>query len=76
MKTYKIVEEHNNEVSMTGFTSTRKREIESMFSRFIKSLKKDASFDIFPVHQGYVRYTFWGTASHVDGEYYIVCENN
>lgn len=74
MRTYTIVDESNGVINRTCLTSTRKREIESMFNRYVKSFKKHQSWDIYQVHQGYVRYTFWSTYGHVEGEIYIICE--
>lgn len=74
MKTYRIVEEHEGKVEKTFFTSTRKREIKTLFNRFMRELKKNGKYSIEVIREGYARYTFNGTYATLFGEYYIVCE--
>lgn len=69
---YTIVEESNGNVELTRMTSTRKREITSMFNSYMKSLSKDPHFYIEMVREGYARYSFVGDYGIIEGEYYII----
>ena len=53
------------------FTSTRKREIESLFNRLMKSFIKDGKFSVEFNNIGYAVVTFFGEWGMSDTEYFI-----
>lgn len=72
MNTYTIVTESNGNVELTGFTSTRKRDILKSFNRFVNGMSKMAGYSVEMVREGYARYTYFGEYGMLEGEYYII----
>lgn len=53
------------------FTSTRKREIESLFHRLMKSFSKEGQFSVEFKNIGYAVVTSYGELGMSDTEYFI-----
>ena len=65
--TYQVMRQGKGENAEVVFTSTRKREIESLFNRLMKSFIKDGKFK----NIGYAVVTFFGEWGMSDTEYFI-----
>lgn len=67
---YNIKEQTGNEIR-TFFSTTTKREIESMFNRLMKSFSKDTNYIVERIRMGYSKVTFYGMFGHIETEYWI-----
>ena len=68
---YNIKSQVSGEEIRTITTCTRKREIESMFNRIMKSFDKDSNYIVERVRMGYSKVTFYGMFGHIETEYWI-----
>lgn len=69
--TYQVMRQGKGENAEVVFTSTRKREIESLFNRLMKSFIKDGKFSVESKNIGYAVVTFFGEWGMSDTEYFI-----
>lgn len=67
---YNIKSETENEVKVF-FTSTTKREIESMFNKLMKRFSKESSYIVENIRIGYSKVTFYGRYGKIETEYWI-----
>ncbi len=71
MKLYTIKSQVSGEEIRTICSCTRKREIESMFNRMMKSFGKDVNYIVENIRIGYSKVTFYGFCGHIETEYWI-----
>ena len=69
--TYQVMRQGKGENDEVVFTSTRKREIESLFNRLMKSFIKDGKFSVEFKNISYAVVTFFGEWGMSDTEYFI-----
>ena len=67
---YNIKEQTENEIR-TFFSTTTKREIESMFNRLMKSFSKDSHYMVERIRMGYCKVTLFGVFGNIETEYWI-----
>ena len=67
---YNLKEQTDNEIR-TFFSSTTKREIESMFNRLMKHFSKDSNYMVEKIRMGYSKVTLFGTFGNLVTEYWI-----
>lgn len=68
--TYTIKEQTETEIR-TFFSTTTKRDIESMFNRLMKSFSKDPKCFVQKIRMGYSKVTYIGTFGNFETEYWI-----
>ena len=67
---YTIKAETWNEVK-TICTTTRKREIESMFNKLMRNFSKAPNYTVENIRMGYSKVTWYGTYGSIETEYWI-----
>ena len=69
--TYQVMRQGKGENAEVVFTSTRKREIESLFNRLMKSFSKNSSFSVEHSGIGHAIVTHYGEYGMSESEYFI-----